>query len=70
MEKFNKKKELIKEAGRKMFATYGYHKTTLDDIAGLMKLKKNSLYYYFPNKESLFHELIQDEIALYQEKQD
>jgi AcrR family transcriptional regulator len=69
MEKFNQKKEQIKDAGRKMFATYGYHKTTLDDIAGLIKLKKNSLYYYFPNKESLFFEIIQDEVNVHFEKQ-
>ncbi len=69
MKKFDEKKERIKDAGRKMFAAYGYHKTTLDDIAGLMKLKKNSLYYYFPNKESLFLELIEDEVAVFLEKQ-
>jgi len=70
MKKFDEKKEQIKEAGRKMFAAYGYHKTTLEDIASLMKLKKNSLYYYFPNKESLFIELIEDEVAIYLKKQE
>ncbi len=70
MKKFDEKKEQIKEAGRKMFAAYGYHKTTLEDIASLMKLKKNSLYYYFPNKESLFLELIEDEAAIYLKKQE
>jgi AcrR family transcriptional regulator len=70
MKKFDEKKERIKDAGRKMFAAYGYHKTTLEDIASLMKLKKNSLYYYFPNKESLFIELIEDEVAIYLKKQE
>ena len=70
MKKFDEKKEQIKDAGRKMFAAYGYHKTTLEDIASLMKLKKNSLYYYFPNKESLFIELIEDEVAIYLKKQE
>lgn len=70
MVKFNEKKEQIKDAGRKMFAAYGYHKTTLEDIASLMKLKKNSLYYYFPNKESLFLELVEDEVSDYFIQQD
>ena len=69
MKKFDTKKEQIKDAGRKMFAAYGYHKTTLEDITGLMKLKKNSLYYYFPNKEALFFELVEDEAAIYLENQ-
>ncbi len=69
MKKFDEKKEQIKNAGRKMFIAYGYNKTTLEDIAGLMKLKKNSLYYYFPNKEALFFELIEDEAAIYLKKQ-
>jgi len=69
MKKFDAKKEKIKDSGRKMFAAYGYHKTTLEDIAGLMKLKKNSLYYYFPNKEALFFELVEDEAAIYLENQ-
>ena len=69
MKKFAQKKEQIKDAGRKMFIAYGYNKTTLDDIASLLKLKKNSLYYYFPNKEALFFELIEDEEAIYLKKQ-
>ncbi len=62
MKKFDKKRNEIKEAGIKMFATYGYYKTTLEDIASLLKMKKNSLYYYFESKEALFKELILDEI--------
>jgi AcrR family transcriptional regulator len=60
--KFEIKKEDIKNAGRKFFATYGYSKTTLEDIAASLKMKKNSLYYYFESKEALFRELIEDEV--------
>ncbi len=69
MKKFDEKKEEIKRASRKMFATYGYNKTTLEDIAGSLKMKKNSLYYYFENKEALFRELIEDEIKIHLERQ-
>lgn len=60
--KFDQRKEEIKTAGIKSFAAFGYYKTTLDDIAGMLGMKKNSLYYYFENKEALFKELIEDEI--------
>ena len=46
MKKFQDKKEQIKKAGIKSFAAYGYNKTTLEDIAGILGMKKNSLYYY------------------------
>lgn len=61
-EKFDKKKDEIKTAGIKSFAAYGYTKTTLEDIANMLGMKKNSLYYYFESKEALFRELIEDEI--------
>lgn len=61
-EKFDLKKNEIKAAGIKSFAAYGYSKTTLEDIANVLGMKKNSLYYYFENKESLFRELLEDEI--------
>ncbi len=69
MKKFDEKKELIKRAGIKSFAAYGYNKTTLEDIAGMLGMKKNSLYYYFESKEALFREIIEDEIASHMEHQ-
>lgn len=59
---YEDKRENIKKIAVKYFTQYGYHKTTLDDIAAGLGIKKNSLYYYFPNKESLFSELINDEV--------
>jgi len=58
---YDVKREQIKHAAIIVFGQYGYHKTTLDDIAQHIGIKKNSLYYYFSNKESLFNELIRDE---------
>ncbi len=57
-EQFNEKRDIILDAAAKVFARYGYNKTTLDDIADKVGIKKNSLYYYFNSKESLFDELI------------
>lgn len=63
MKKFDKKRDAIKQAGIKSFAAYGFYKTTLEDIAGMLGMKKNSLYYYFENKEALFKEIIEDTLA-------
>ncbi len=62
-DKFDKKKNEIKAAGIKSFTAYGYSKTTLEDIASMLGMKKNSLYYYYDSKEALFRELIEDEIS-------
>lgn len=69
MKKFDQKREEIKQAGIKSFAAYGYYKTTLDDIAAMLGMKKNSLYYYFESKEALFLEIIQDTIARHQQRE-
>lgn len=62
-DKFDQKKKDIKAAGIKTFAVYGFYKTTLEDIAGVLGMKKNSLYYYYESKEALFREIIDDEIT-------
>ncbi|MBU2492606.1 MAG: TetR/AcrR family transcriptional regulator [Bacteroidetes bacterium] len=62
---YEKKKEQIKKASMNSFARYGYHKTTLDDIADQLGIKKNSLYYYFPSKEAIFNEIVVEEADLF-----
>ncbi len=69
MKKYDEKKEEIKKAASKIFATYGYGKTTLEDIASSLKMKKNSLYYYFESKEALFQELLEDEVKEHLKRQ-
>ncbi len=69
MDKFQEKRNQIKEAGGRLFATYGFKKTTLEDIAGEVGIKKNSLYYYFESKDAIFDELINDSTKIYFEKQ-
>jgi AcrR family transcriptional regulator len=58
-------KAKIKEAASKVFARYGYDKTTLEDIGKAVNLNKTSLYYYYKNKEALFTEIILGESELY-----
>lgn len=64
---FDRKKEIIAAAG-KCFIKFGYDKTTLDDIAEIVGINKASFYYYFENKEAIFHDLIISEADDYIEK--
>ena len=55
------KEEQIILAARKVFARYGFSKTTMEDISSEVEMGKASLYYYFPTKESLFQAAIKHE---------
>lgn len=61
----DKKKEAILEATKELIAKYGFLKTTLDDIAAEIGMKKSSLYYYYNNKEAILFDVIKKETALY-----
>ena len=54
MENQDKKRELIISAALKRFAHFGLGKTTMNEIASDLSLSKPLLYYYFPDKTSLF----------------
>jgi AcrR family transcriptional regulator len=55
------KKEDILDASRKLFNRLGFQKTSVDDIAQAVGMKKSSLYYYFKNKEEIFFEAFAEE---------
>jgi AcrR family transcriptional regulator len=59
-EKANKV-ELIIEASQKRFGLFGIEKTSMREIADDLKLSKASLYYYFPDKESLYKAVVEKE---------
>jgi TetR/AcrR family transcriptional regulator len=52
------KRELILDTASGLFSKYGFAKTTLDDVADAVGMKKGSLYYYFNSKEVIFSEVI------------
>ena len=47
------KKKII-EAAYHLFLTKGYRGTTMDEIAGVLRVTKPALYQYFPGKEDLY----------------
>jgi len=55
------KEEQIILAARRVFARYGFSKTTMEDISTEVEMGKASLYYYFPTKENLFQAAIKHE---------
>ncbi len=59
------KKGLILDVTRSLIAQYGYSKTTLDDIANAIGMKKSSLYYYYKNKEEIIYAVIMREKKIY-----
>jgi AcrR family transcriptional regulator len=52
---------LIIEAAQKRFGLYGVEKTSMQEIANDIKLSKASIYYYFPDKESLYRAVVEKE---------
>lgn len=56
-------KNLIIESATKFFSKYGFHKTTMDEIAKNIHKAKGVLYYYFKSKEELFNEVLKQELS-------
>jgi AcrR family transcriptional regulator len=44
----DKRRPQILRAAAKLFQRQGYHATTMDDVAGAVKLNKATVYYHFP----------------------
>ena len=55
--------QMIIEASQKRFGLFGVEKTSMREIADDLKLSKASLYYYFPDKESLYKAVVEKEQA-------
>lgn len=57
----DEKKEMILRHAARVFARYGYVKTTLEDIGRESHLNKASVYYYYKSKEDIYAAVVQDE---------
>ncbi len=55
------KVDFILTTAQNRFGLYGLEKTTMREIAEDAGMSKASLYYYFPDKTSLFHAVIKKE---------
>jgi AcrR family transcriptional regulator len=55
-------KDLVVKSATIHFSKYGFHKTTMDEIARHIHKAKGVLYYYFKSKEDLFNEVLKQEL--------
>jgi TetR/AcrR family transcriptional regulator len=55
------KTELIIRIAQKRFGLYGIEKTSMREIAGDLGISKGLLYYYFPDKESIYKAVVEKE---------
>jgi AcrR family transcriptional regulator len=58
-EQSRNRRERILDAAFHAFATRGYRDTAVDDIADASDTSKGGIYFHFPNKESIFRELME-----------
>lgn len=58
----DKTKESILSVANKLFSRFGFHKTSMDEIAKIARKAKGSLYYHFASKEDLFREVVSIEM--------
>jgi AcrR family transcriptional regulator len=57
-------KDKILSVAARIFAKYGFQKTTVDEIARSAHKAKGSVYYYFESKEELFKAVVEQEIGV------
>jgi AcrR family transcriptional regulator len=60
----DKIKDSIKRAAQELFRKFGYHKTSVNEIAKKAKIAKATIYKYFESKEDVLHSLLMDYIKL------
>lgn len=63
------KKEQIIQAALRRFSHYGFHKTTMSEVAVDLNITKANLYYYYSDKNALIKDVlayISDEILMQQ----
>ncbi len=54
-------RETILATAQKLFARFGFNKTTVDEIAAAAHIAKSTLYHHFPSKEEIFRGVIERE---------
>ena len=55
------KRDAILEAARTVLARFGFHKTTMEDVAKEAKIGRATLYHYFEDKEAIFGMVVHHE---------
>jgi len=64
----NSKSDLIINVAQKLFAKFGFKKTTVDEIAHSAHITKSSIYHYFSSKEDIFRTVVEKESRIWSQK--
>jgi TetR/AcrR family transcriptional regulator len=59
------KRRTILDAALEMFSTFGFHGTSVDQIAERADVSKGNLLYYFRNKDELYAALLRDLLQIW-----
>ncbi|MCK4288706.1 MAG: TetR/AcrR family transcriptional regulator [Bacteroidales bacterium] len=62
--KIDETKDIILDVATNIFSKFGFHKTTVDEIARAAHKAKGSVYYHFKSKEELFQGVIDKEFQI------
>ena len=54
-------RETLLKTAQKLFARFGFNKTTVDEIASAAHIAKSTLYHHFTSKEEIFRAVIERE---------
>jgi len=54
-------RETLLKTAQKLFARFGFNKTTVDEIASAAHIAKSTLYHHFASKEDIFRAVIERE---------
>ena len=54
-------RETLLKTAQKLFARFGFNKTTVDEIASAAHIAKSTLYHHFASKEEIFRAVIERE---------
>jgi AcrR family transcriptional regulator len=63
-EKSERSRRAVLDAALHLFSHQGYRATTMREIADRAKLSTGNVYHHFPDKERIFHELIDEYFAI------
>jgi TetR/AcrR family transcriptional repressor of mexJK operon len=57
-----RKRRAILEAGREVFMRGGYEGTSMDEVAAVAKVSKQTVYKHFSDKQTLFAEIVNNDM--------